>query len=57
MRLMLSSSFSNAFLGGLATFTFGSSLVWPHGPSVLGFSIILAFPIRSGPVSWCLCSS
>jgi hypothetical protein len=31
MRLMLSSSFSNAFLGGLATFTFlslGSSLVW-----------------------------
>src|ERR1700730_7320264 len=31
MRLMLSSSFSNAFLGGLATFVFlalGSSLVW-----------------------------
>jgi Protein of unknown function (DUF1097) len=31
MRLMLSSSFSNAFLGGLATFAFlysGSSLVW-----------------------------
>jgi hypothetical protein len=31
MRLMLSSSFSNAFLGGLATFAFlglGSNLVW-----------------------------
>jgi hypothetical protein len=31
MRLMLSSSFSNAFLGGLATFVYlalGSSLVW-----------------------------
>jgi Protein of unknown function (DUF1097) len=31
MRLMLSSSFSNAFLGGIATFAFisaGSSLVW-----------------------------